>query len=84
MRRLSLIAIQMICLISLLVMLRNAKTNFLRCIGYINFTKDRIKLDLLNIDNPYFEGIVSHICPPELQYHELRDVCLFQILSPTL
>ena len=28
-------------------MLRNAKTNFLRCIGYLSFTKDRIKLDSL-------------------------------------
>ena len=26
-----------------------AKTIFLRCIGYLNFTKDRIKLDLLLI-----------------------------------
>ena len=23
--------------------------------------------DLLNIDNPYFEGMVNQICPPELQ-----------------
>ena len=23
--------------------------------------------DLLNIDNPYFEGMVKHIYPPELQ-----------------
>ena len=23
--------------------------------------------DLLNIDNPYFEGMVNHIYPPELQ-----------------
>ena len=28
-------------------MLRNAKTDFLRCIGYLCFTKDRIKHDLL-------------------------------------
>ena len=28
-------------------MLRNAKTDFLRCIGYLSFTKDRIKHDLL-------------------------------------
>ena len=27
--------------------LRNAKTDFLRCIGYLSFTKDRIKHDLL-------------------------------------
>ena len=31
----------------LLQMLRNAKKNFLRCIGYLSFTKDRIKLDSL-------------------------------------
>ena len=47
MRRLSLIAIQMICFISLLLMLRNAKTNFPRCIGYLNSTKDCINLDSL-------------------------------------
>ena len=28
-------------------MLRNAKTNFLQCIGYLSFTKDRIKLESL-------------------------------------
>ena len=28
-------------------MLRKAKTNFIRCIGYLSSTKDRIKLDLL-------------------------------------
>ena len=28
-------------------MLRNAKTDFLRCIGYLSFTKDHIKHDLL-------------------------------------
>ena len=26
--------------------------------------------DLLNIDNPYFEGIVNQICPPELQLNK--------------
>ena len=26
--------------------------------------------DLLNIDNPYFEGIVNHIYPPELQLNK--------------
>ena len=26
--------------------------------------------DLLNIDNPYFEGMVSHIYPPELQLNK--------------
>ena len=25
------------------------KTNFIRCIGYLSFTKDRIKLDLFQI-----------------------------------
>ena len=40
-------ATQMKYLISLLSMLRNAKTAFLRCIGYPSFIKDRIKLGLL-------------------------------------
>ena len=31
-------------------MLRNAKTDFLRCIGYLSFTKDRIKHDLLQTE----------------------------------
>ena len=26
--------------------------------------------DLLNIDNPYFEGMVNHIYPPELQLNK--------------
>ena len=26
--------------------------------------------DLLNIDNPYFEGVVSQIYPPELQLNK--------------
>ena len=26
--------------------------------------------DLLNIDNPYFEGMVNHFHPPELQLNE--------------
>ena len=30
-----------------LYVLRKAKTDFLRCIGYLSFTKDRINLDLL-------------------------------------
>ena len=30
-----------------LYVLRNAKTDFLRCIGYLSFTKNRIKHDLL-------------------------------------
>ena len=29
------------------VCVKNAKTDFLRCIGYLSFTKDRIKHDLL-------------------------------------
>ena len=32
-----------------LYVLRNAKTDFLRCIDYLSFTKDRIKHDLLQI-----------------------------------
>ena len=26
--------------------------------------------DLLNIDNPYFEGMVNHFYPPELQLNK--------------
>ena len=26
--------------------------------------------DLLNIDNPYFEGMVNQIYPPELQFNK--------------
>ena len=28
--------------------------------------------DLLNIDKPYFEGMVNHIYPPELQLNKKR------------
>ena len=34
---------------SFLIVSMNAKANFLRCICYISFTNDRIKLDLLQI-----------------------------------
>ena len=44
-------------------MLRNAKTDFLQCIGYLSVTKDRI-------DNPYFEGMVNQIYPPELRLNK--------------
>ena len=43
------IATQMKYLKCLLLMLRNAKTGFLRCIGYPSFIKDRIKLGSLQI-----------------------------------
>ena len=33
--------------LNFLYVLRNAKTDFLRCIGYLSFTKHRIKHDLL-------------------------------------
>ena len=36
-----------LALMFFLYVLRNAKTDFLRCIGYLSFTKDRIKPDLL-------------------------------------
>ena len=29
--------------------------------------------DLLNIDNPYFEGMVKHIYPPELQLNKANN-----------
>ena len=34
---------------SFLFVSMKAKTNFLRCIGYLSFTKDHTKLDLLQI-----------------------------------
>ena len=36
-------------LLSFLFVSMKAKTNFLRCIGYLSFTKDHTKLDLLQI-----------------------------------
>ena len=36
-------------LLSFLFVSMKAKTNFLRCIGYLSFTKDGTKLDLLLI-----------------------------------
>ena len=39
----------MIYLLSFLFVSMKAKTNFLRCIGYLSFTKDHTKLDLLQI-----------------------------------
>ena len=35
--------------LSFLFLSMKAQTNFLRCIGYLNFTKDRTKLDLLTV-----------------------------------
>ena len=43
--------------------------------------------DLLNIENPYFKGMVNQICPPELQLNKANTsdteapfliyICLF-------
>ena len=33
-------------------------------------TTSRYRDDLLNIDNPYFEGMVNQIYPPELQLNK--------------
>ena len=35
--------------------------------------------DLLNIDNPYFEGMVNRIYPPELQLNKANnsDICVY-------
>ena len=33
----------------------------------------RYRGDLLNIDNPYFEGMVSRIYPPELQFNKANS-----------
>ena len=35
--------------VKFLVVSMKVKTNFLQCIGYLSFTKDRTKLDLLQI-----------------------------------
>ena len=55
--------------ISLLLMLRNVKTNFPRCIGYLSFTKDRMKLDSLqtlaashNNQTVLFINFLPHCC----------------------
>ena len=37
--------------------------------GGLNSTS-RYLDDLLNIDNPYFEGMVNHFYPPELQLNK--------------
>ena len=36
--------------------------------------------DLLNIDNPYFEGMVNQIYPPELQLLSICNIYLFSAL----
>ena len=38
-----------VCVNDFLFVSTKAKTNFLRCIGYLSFTKDHTKLDLLQI-----------------------------------
>ena len=40
--------------------------------------------DLLNIDNPYFEGTVNHIYPPELQLNKANTHLKFMISAMTL
>ena len=37
------------CLLGFLFVSMKAKTDFIRCIGYLSFTKDHTKLDLLQI-----------------------------------
>ena len=39
--------------------------NKLKLLKHLN-----LHLDLLNIDNPYFEGMVNRIYPPELQLNK--------------
>ena len=57
--------------------LRNAKTNFLRCIGhlhnYVSFTKDRIKLDSLLIQAVLF--------PPKFMIDFNFDIVKFPFLD---
>ena len=40
--------------------------------------------DLLNIDNPYFEGMVNRIYPPELQLNKASTVATPIFLSKTV
>ena len=47
-------------------MLRNAKTDFLRCIGYLSFTKKRIKHDLLQ----------TQVLVLQLNFSKLLTSCL--------
>ena len=53
--------------------LRNAKTDFLRCIGYLSFTKDRIKHNLLQIQVLVLQLNVLN--------YELRASLLLKIMS---
>ena len=46
----------------------NSQTDFIEA---LNFTS-RYLDDLLNIDNPYFEGMVNQMNTPELQLNEIQ------------
>ena len=42
----------------------------LKLLKHLNRHLDNYWDDLLNIDNPYFEGMVNRIYPPELQLNK--------------
>ena len=46
MNEMSVVNAHLIYLLSFLFVSMKTKTNFLRCIGYLSFTKDHTKLDL--------------------------------------
>ena len=48
-----------------------AKTNFLQCIGYLSFTKDRTKLDLLQILAPELSKLLTS-CLSAIKSHVIR------------
>ena len=50
-------------------MKKNSSDNQANVIKAFNLTS-RYLDDLLNIDNPYFEGMVNQIDPPELQFNK--------------
>ena len=50
-------------------MLRNAKTDFLRCIDYLSFTKKRIKHDLLQTQAQLYDAALLTRCYTQ---HALR------------
>ena len=46
--------------------------NFIYSLNHDNQATSRYLDDLLNIDNPYFEGMVNQIYPPELQFNKVN------------
>ena len=76
MRRLSLIAIQIICLISLLKMSRNAKINFLRCAGYPKPRHTRAAFSRCS------HGILTNCRTPRCAQYDRNHCCSNAVASP--